>query len=382
MHSDSSPRIMVGQHYPELDGIRGIAILLVLVFHCRIIFMPQSPLEQTYFAFAESMWVGVDLFFVLSGFLITGILLDTYPQKDYFRSFYIRRILRIFPLYYSALLLVTIMSHVSQVETLQQSSVIAQTSYWLYLQNWLTLFDLRPTSILGHFWSLAIEEQFYLVWPAFVLFAAKRNAVAKLCISAIVLAFIVRAILVSQIGQTVGGTQPAYFVTFSRIDALALGSFAAWLFHKRHSLESFRPAASWLAAISGIIIAVVVVTQKGFNGHNSIVLYFGLLPLAVFFSSLLMLALTTNTQNPSRIFLRGSWLRFIGKISYGVYIFHWPAIVLLKQNWLSMTPSNFWINQFGFIVMAAIASITIAWLSYQYFESPFLRLKDKLAPIK
>jgi peptidoglycan/LPS O-acetylase OafA/YrhL len=373
---------MVGKHYPELDGIRGIAILLVLMFHCRIIFMPQSMAEKTYFAFAESLWVGVDLFFVLSGFLITGILLDTYQRKDYFRSFYIRRILRIFPLYYSVIFLVTIASHVTKFEALQQPSVIAQTSYWLYLQNWLTLFNFHPTSILGHFWSLAIEEQFYLLWPALVLFAARRNAIGKLCISAIVIAFIIRAILVHQIGQNIGETQPAYFVTFSRIDALALGSFAAYLFHERHSLESFRPAASWLALISMVVITIIVITQKGFNGHNSIVLYFGLLPLAVFFSSLLMLALTSNKQNKLRIFLRGSWLRFIGKISYGIYIFHWPVIVLLKQSWLSITPVNFWINQIGFILLVGACSLMIAWLSYQYFESPFLRLKDRLAPIE
>lgn len=364
---------MVGHYYPELDGIRSIAILLVIFFHGRIIAMPQTFAEKIYYALVETGWIGVDLFFVLSGFLITGILLDTFKQKDYFRNFYLRRILRIFPLYYAVLILFTVLSLFGLLTSFDQKSVIGQISYWLYLQNWLSLLDISPTKTISHFWSLAIEEQFYLIWPALVLFSARRNAVGKLCLTTIILAFIVRAIFVSY-------DQLAYFFTFSRMDTLALGAAIAFLLRKYGSLNSFRPAALILAAISAVIVVIVTITQRGFYGHDPEVLLYGLLPLAIFFASFLVIALTASEQGLLKQALRSPWLRTIGTISYGVYIFHWPIAVLLQGIWPVI--NNFWINQLGFTAVIAVSSITVAWFSYQYFEKPFLRLKDKIAPVQ
>ena len=363
---------MVGQHYPELDGIRSIAIFLVIFFHCRIVAAPQGPLQKIYYSFAETGWIGVDLFFVLSGFLITGILLDTFTQKQYFRSFYIRRILRIFPLYYAILILFTALNLSGLLPSFGQKSIIAQTSYWFYLQNWISLLALSPTKTISHFWSLAIEEQFYLLWPALILFAARRNAVGKLCAATIVLAVIVRAIFVHY-------EQLAYFFTFSRMDTLAFGAAIAFLLRKHNSLNSFRPAAQIIALISGALVVIVAISQRGFYGHDPEVLLYGLLPLALFFASFLVIALTSSEQGILRRILKNSWLRTVGTISYGVYIFHWPIIVLLKDKW--PLGYNFWVNQLGFVMVITALSLTVAWVSYHYFEKIFLGLKDRLAPV-
>ncbi len=365
--------IMVGHHYPELDGIRGISILLILFFHCRDIASPQNFPEYLYTKFAETGWVGVELFFVLSGFLITGILLDTYSQKKYFLNFYMRRILRIFPLYYAVIISVTLISQFVQIDSFNQTSTVAQLSYWLYLQNWVHLFDLNPTAILSHSWSLAVEEQFYLIWPALILFAARRNTVGKLCIFTIVLAFIARAGLVRL-------NLPAYFFTISQIDILALGACVAILFRHYGSLKPLRLPAIILALTSGAIIALVTVRERGFFLNNGMVLLIGLLPLAILFSSFLIIVLTSNHQGVLRIFLQNRWLRFLGKISYGVYIFHWPIRILLGQIW-PKDAYGFWVNQLGFVTSVTACSIAIAWLSFQYFETRILRLKNKFASV-
>jgi len=370
--NQSSP-IMVGHHYPELDGIRGISILLILFFHCRDIATPQNLSENIYYKFAETGWVGVELFFVLSGFLITGILLDTYNQKKYFYNFYMRRILRIFPLYYAVLILLTLISQFMQIDSFYQKSTLAQLSYWFYLQNWLHLFDINTTPIISHSWSLAVEEQFYLVWPALILFAARRNAVGKLCLITIGLAFIVRAGLVNL-------NLPAYFLTISQMDILALGAFVVVLFRHFGSLKPLRRPAIILAVISGVTVAFVAAKERGFFGNNGMVLLIGILPLAIFFSSFLIIALTSREQGILRIFLQNRWLRFLGKISYGVYIFHWPIRILLIEIW-PKAAFGFWINQLGFLVVVSVCSIAIAWFSFQYFETPILHLKKKFASI-
>ena len=147
-------------HYPALDGLRGVAILLVVFYH--------------FFDFTNYFfwgWLGVDLFFVLSGFLITNILLRTLYQPDFLRNFYVRRILRIFPLYYFALILILVVLPFFQSLHLDLSYYQEnQAWFWIYLQNWLFVFKpLHGSKLLLHFWSLAVEEQFYLIWPIIIL---------------------------------------------------------------------------------------------------------------------------------------------------------------------------------------------------------------------
>src|SRR5262245_16358318 len=152
-------------HYPGLDGLRGIAILLVILYH-NFGFIP----------FLNYGWLGVDLFFVLSGFLITEILLKTRTTTNYFKNFYTRRVLRIFPLYYLCLILVIVIFPLIKNFPYDLSFYREnQVWFWFYLQNWMLIFKQWNDSaiLLNHFWSLAVEEQFYIVWPLLVLLIRK-----------------------------------------------------------------------------------------------------------------------------------------------------------------------------------------------------------------
>src|SRR4030095_11127987 len=159
-------------YYPALDGLRGFAILGVLLQH-NFSFLPIPKYG----------WVGVDLFFVLSGFLITEILLKTKEHKNYLPNFYIRRILRIFPLYYGSLILFFALGPlVSQFKDQYSYYSANQGMLWAYLQNWLYIAKPRldDHTVFSHFWSLSVEEQFYLVWPLLVLACNKLSRLALL----------------------------------------------------------------------------------------------------------------------------------------------------------------------------------------------------------
>jgi len=163
-----------------LDGLRGVAILLVLFLHFIIgqgVPAPSVLVDWWFIGIVRAGWMGVDLFFVLSGFLITGILLDTKGSRHYFRQFYTRRVLRIFPLYYGSLvlfliLLPTLFPDDQVLHDLHADAVW----FWTYLYNVkVAAAGFTPSSALGHFWSLAVEEQFYLIWPIVVLCLGRRH---------------------------------------------------------------------------------------------------------------------------------------------------------------------------------------------------------------
>ncbi|HEX6051682.1 MAG TPA: acyltransferase, partial [Gemmatimonadaceae bacterium] len=167
-------------HVPALDGVRGLAVALVLVCHVAWDFSSPSYMERGLIEVARAGWIGVDLFFVLSGFLITGILLDTRGGPKYFRHFYVRRTLRIFPLYYAILVgvfVITPLVAATRDRRWFTDIVDQQGWFWTYTSNVFLAVTGRweQTGILGHFWSLAVEEQFYLIWPAVVLLLSPRQ---------------------------------------------------------------------------------------------------------------------------------------------------------------------------------------------------------------
>jgi peptidoglycan/LPS O-acetylase OafA/YrhL len=189
---------------PALDGLRGVAILSVMAFHFWMFgtTVGITFAERAYNSIASKGWVGVDLFFVLSGFLITGILYDSRQDPRYYRVFYARRTVRIFPLYYASLalfffLIPWILRSLHPVELVNvHTGATAKLFAWTYLLNWiegLKGFSVAPLP-LQHFWSLAIEEQFYLVWPFLVLTLARRRLM-WLCMGLMVLAFALRVVL-------------------------------------------------------------------------------------------------------------------------------------------------------------------------------------------
>jgi peptidoglycan/LPS O-acetylase OafA/YrhL len=177
-----------GQRIPALDGIRGLAIALVMFHHFTLYggMRPDFVLDKVYRHVALVGWVGVDLFFVLSGFLITGILHDSRSDRHYFRNFYMRRTLRIFPLYYGVLAATfLVLPLVLDVSGSCRELLRDQAWYWTYLINVQIGLDYWPSCfVLGHFWSLAVEEQFYLVWPLLLYLLGRRGMLA-LCVTCI-----------------------------------------------------------------------------------------------------------------------------------------------------------------------------------------------------
>ena len=364
-------------YIPELDGLRAVAILLVVIFHCRTIAQARAGAEDAYIRIAEAGWIGVDLFFVLSGFLITGILMDTVGQAGYFRSFYIRRVLRIFPLYYAALAAYAVGYHVLGIERLAPASTGAEVAHWFYVQNWLPLFGVEWTRPLAHFWSLGVEEQFYLVWPALVLVSARRNRVAQLCLWTIVFALVMRVLF-----WWAGVAEEGNFATVTKMDTLAIGGYLACL--QRGAGNVARPGLRGrgpvVAFVVGAVAALAVALWGGsfFRPTNRHIFLFGLFPIAVLFGATLGLTLAARAASPWIRFLRTRPMIAIGKVSYGIYIVHWPLVLALQPIW--PVPGGFWVRQGTFLVAITLGSYLLAALSYYLYERRFLDLKDRLAP--
>jgi peptidoglycan/LPS O-acetylase OafA/YrhL len=347
----------------SLDGLRSIAIILVVFSHYVIGGDPNRGIRSLVYKVSMSGWVGVDLFFVLSGFLITGILVRARDQPHRFRNFYARRTLRIFPLYYAALAIAFIIIPLASSDGVPWRD---QWPYWFYVSNFRIRDVVAKNIYVGHFWSLAIEEQFYAVWPAVVLLASTRVA-RRACVAIIVGSVAVRFGLVAMHS----GWRP-YYWTFSRGDALACGSYIALCFQ---SDDYRRRAAKWampVAAVVGLVLGILMWWNRLetiYRNDSSPATMAGriLVPLllAFFFSALLILAL----QRPriARALDIGPF-RFIARYSYGWYVWHGmliPAVIAYAGTW------PLWPRAFAGIG----ASFVVAIASYHLFESPFLALK-------
>ena len=214
------------KYYQNLDGVRAIAALMVIVFH---FFRETTPNTQLLYIVKEISYfgqTGVTLFFVLSGFLITRILIYTKGTEGYFKNFYLRRTLRIFPLYYLFLLLWYYVAPIF-IE-MESSSFNQQIYYFSYLQNFARTFD---WNVIGpnHFWSLAVEEHFYLFWPFIIFFFSRKNLV-RITFGIILFAMVLRAFML-------GDGYSVFIFTFTRFDTLAIGALLAVLELKNY----FRP---------------------------------------------------------------------------------------------------------------------------------------------
>ena len=217
------------QRLPPLDGVRGLAVLAVMISHFYGLNRLKDLLwtDRIYATLTDGGWIGVDLFFVLSGFLITGILYDSKGGEGYFRSFYMRRVLRIFPLYYGFLFVVFVVAPllVQPRPNDLQWLIDHQWWYWLYIPNFLgATFTNHVPPYTGHLWSLAIEEQFYICWPL-VVFLCSRRTLLRVCAGVIALSLLLR------IGFRLTDVPRdwVYIVTPARLDGLASGAMVTLL---------------------------------------------------------------------------------------------------------------------------------------------------------
>jgi len=348
------------RHIPALDGIRGIAILLVMLFHLHL---PGFSLG----------WAGVPLFFVLSGFLITGILLEEKSGKfsDYLRSFYLKRTLRIFPLFYAYLAFNFLILLVTS------RSTEGYGWYLLYLQNYHIGFGLHnggsQPGIVGHTWSLAVEEQFYLIWP-FLVYFLTRKQLAWTCVLLIIAAPLARwAIL-----QNDGNVYLANLTLPSCLDMMAYGALLSLL----RTSEIGSKVANAMFAV-GCALTGYAIFELGLEAfwepqkwaNSAFYLYTA---LAFMFG----MAIWAVTVKPKATFVRMLTIRpllFTGKISYGLYI--WHLIIFLAVEKLAAKVNVPEISLVSPLVALALAYV-VSTISFYFFEIHFLRFKEKLVAKK
>jgi peptidoglycan/LPS O-acetylase OafA/YrhL len=356
-----------------LDGVRGLAILLVLVHNAGGPDGPSTGLALKLFDITTNVgWIGVQLFFVLSGFLITGILLDTRGAPKAWSAFYMRRLLRIFPLYYAALVIAFFVAPL--VTGHVRAGAPHAGWFFAYLANWSA--DAKRTAgDLAHFWSLQVEEQFYLVWPVIVL-ALRPRAFAAIAIGLVLLAPATRVFILGM------GWSPewAYQLTLGRVDALALGGLAA-LAMRDEGL--FARWSARLAPVGGAFTAallVVFAASRGFGRTNPLVQTAGYSLLSfVFTAGVFATVLSAAKGGRLARALAARPLRVLGTYSYGVYVFHLPLLVALRDGFgidlAGGSAGRRIVVRTLFTAAVLIGSLGGAVLSYHLFEKRFLDLK-------
>lgn len=350
-------------------------------------------------------WTGVDLFFVLSGFLITGILYDTKNSSTFFRTFYVRRALRIFPLYYAVVIfsLVLLPAVATHLPAAAQSKFDRfgkiegdEWMYWTYLSNFaIAQAGKFRHGILDISWSLAIEEQFYLVWPAIVFFFS-RSMLLRICAGAIAFSLAFRCLLLY------AGVNPValHVLTPSRLDALAVGAFIALVVRDEGGLDRLAAAAKLLIPVLGLLIvgdaAFRYGTHSGREGEEGLfsanlpeVQTLGLTIIAVFFGAVLVRAVAASRREiddpgarRSRLvrLFESPLLRSFGKYSYAMYLFHLPLRALVRDGTLSnkVLPAVGGTQipaQVAFTVVCIAITYAAAWLSWNLYEKHWLALK-------
>lgn len=373
--------------YPALDGLRALAVLMVFLEHYGLANRPVLSWG----------WAGVDIFFVLSGFLITGILYDTRNTPHRFRNFYARRTLRIFPLYYAVLLLGVLLTPV--FHWLWNPAWILWFCYlgnyarFLYMHS--PLFPMGaiehliaqpplhhlPFLYLGHFWSLCVEEQFYLIWPLIVFSVRDRVRLRNFCAAVCCLTLLARVLCTFVVPQAYLTAGLLYRVTPLRADALLLGGLVA-LCLRGPEAEKIRHLAKPVLILftAGFVIWQLLYRQLSGLHHlyhpdtDAVLTTLGYTLIDLFSAALIL-----SILQPGGILFRVfnlKWPRRLGQISYGFYVFH----DMFHGVWGGL--SNHFLRGTRFVgigttLLALIGTTAISFLSFRYFETPFLRLKDR-----
>lgn len=381
------------QFYPALDGLRACAVLMVFVQHYVLSLLPHAW---------QWGWAGVNVFFVLSGFLITGILFDTRDTEHRFRNFYIRRTLRIFPLYYTVIVVIVCLTpwmhwgwNTSWILwPLYMTNFVRFVFFHQFVQTQGMLENLgsplnflhRPIWLFpGHFWSLGVEEQFYLAWPLVVFKVLDRRTLRYICATIVIALPFVRLLCLYLVPAEVIKSQLLYRFTPLRIDSLLIGALLALVIRgpEKRVAELLAP---WLAGICAfilvaepIVISTVLHVRSHFAGtSNPFRETFGFTIIDMLAACIILLSLRVGS--PLFNLLNCSPLRKLGRVSYGFYVFHdiphafyiSLAIWLGRNNAIAITLLEIFI---GFA-----ATLALAVLSYRFLETPFLRLKDRWAP--
>jgi peptidoglycan/LPS O-acetylase OafA/YrhL len=395
-HLSSSESARTGRFIPALDGVRGLAILLVLLDHFAPPgdeFLHWRGVSHARFVcdllcrVSRSGWVGVDLFFVLSGFLITGILAETRRGPHYFRNFYVRRGLRVLPLYYGVLLVVlVVLPRVFAVTDADARYLIAHPlPLWTHTAN--LAMAIRGQWYLGgglldltHFWSLSIEEQFYLVWPAAVLLLSRRQ-IMGVCVGLFFLSAMAR------LGLALRGAPDVtiYCFTFCRLDSLAAGAWLAlWMKGAGNIRALTRPAWFTIAGCTAGLMGLAALSGNWTLNREGVVaetLTYSF--LALLFTAGLLIVLAGDQRAGPKHWFSHPVLRFFGKYSYGIYVFNSllnpPFVAWLPPRRIALLTHSLELGAVLHVMLEFVVTVGLAMLSYHFYEKHFLKLKNIFA---
>ncbi|TMB60665.1 MAG: acyltransferase [Chloroflexi bacterium] len=346
-----------------LDGLRAIAVIAVILFHSHL---PGTELG----------WAGVELFFVISGFLITRILLDLREHARYLQIFYARRALRILPLYYFVLII-----SVAMALSLGRSIGSLQVPFYLiYVQNYVPQISSSMSQgipLTSHTWTLAVEEQFYWLWPLVIL-VVRGASLRYVLVGCMIAAPLARLALLLWTGNPFAtvASLPA------QVDALAAGAILAVAERAGTPATIFRRWGA-LAAIAGAIIIVVLVLSGGLSmfAHTE---EWARRPLNVLllsaFATLFVGVVALAASGRGRVIRALEWrpLAHVGRISYGIYIYN-PLALFVASLLLTLSDSGYVEGDATQIAVGAVVTYVIAFLSWRYLETPILRLRESIA---
>jgi peptidoglycan/LPS O-acetylase OafA/YrhL len=372
-----------GRLIPTIDGLRAFAILAVILLHSTTRNPLDGPFSRALERATAPGWAGVDLFFVVSGFLITGILLNTKTRPHFFRNFYLRRILRIFPAYYFTLVVVLwVMPLFLPTSSSEIREILHRQGWlWAYASNLSVL--IHPKSgwawswlSLDHAWSLAVEEQFYVLWP-FLVYFAETGTLKRIAAGIVVLSPPLR------IAMLHFGATPAavYCFTFCRFDGLAMGSLLAVYVRSGPSLTETRRLIPKLLFGGGLLLSAVFLKEPQASAFGPWVEIVGLSALGVLCSGIVLAAVVAEKGSKVERLLTLPALAFIGRYSYGMYLFHGVLEPFLKKGFpfdgiARVTHSA----AFAHLLLqaCAVAAATVAaYVSWHVIERPFIAMKER-----
>jgi peptidoglycan/LPS O-acetylase OafA/YrhL len=364
-------------HILALDGLRGIAILLVVACHfVSNLHIAATGWAQPFVIVAHAGWAGVDLFFVLSGFLITGILVDARGSGSYFKAFYARRVLRILPAYYGFLLVAFVILPALHLGAGDNYMLARQHQgwYWLHLTNVMMSLGAAgrgpyPGTL---FWSLAVEEQFYLLWPAIVALCSMRT-LRRVCIAGIFVCAILRIIgVLTNVPALTLSVLP-----ITRGDTLFVGGFLA-IEYRTGSLTRWLSTAKIAAPLAALALAGLMVYYNQLDYADAGTAMLGSIAITILGAS----AVVVGVAAPRSLFARSlpsGFLRFFGRYSYAIYIVHTAVLAALDYYrpfaTLPAIGGSVALSQILWAMAYVGLSTGIAMLSWHLVEKHFLRLK-------
>jgi peptidoglycan/LPS O-acetylase OafA/YrhL len=358
-------------HLPALDGVRAIAILMVIVYHSVNGLPGMTFAQNVVMRLASQGWLGVDLFFILSGFLITGILMDARESAHALRNFYARRVLRIVPVYVLFVMFSLWLAGPIGTSSPDEVAQLHQTQAWYWTYSLNILIALRNWSAItfpsGHLWSLAVEEQFYLLWPMAVLL------LSPLALRRTALACIVGAELCRLSFVLAGVDGHVNFVLLpTRMDTLAAGAFLACAYRDAALWSRVLRARQALSLVALVLVLTTILYRHTIDNQESF-------EQLVFFPAVVALGVAiVSSAAAGSAWLSNRAFRFIAKISYGMYVWHLVVmrLILTKVSVPDTEAPGAWWTFYAIMMGGTICgTIVVALVSWHVIERPFLSLK-------